>query len=234
MYSSFLCLAGRRSYSEDRVSRVPQGTTTRRRPRRSSSPPASHRRRQRDAGDVRRHVAREEESGLRHVLALAVARERHGDRELLLEALVREVLLRHRRPDHAGAERVDANPCRRQIAGEALRQAHDPVLRSRVRRAMREPDQPSDRRQIDDRAAAALAHPASRRLAAVERAAEVDRDHVLPLLRRHRVDVADLAHAGAVDEDVDPARRRGHVLDRLLDGDGGADVHLTEQRLPRS
>ena len=57
-------------------------------------------------------------------------------------------------------------------------------------------------------AAARVAHPPRSRLAAVERAAEVDRDHVLPLLRGHRVDVADLAHARAVDEHVDAARRR--------------------------
>ena len=60
--------------------------------------------------------------------------------------------------------------------------------------------------------AAASPHPPGDRLAAVERAAEVDRDHVLPLVRRHRVDVADLAHARAVDEDVDPA---GGVDDAL-------------------
>ncbi len=100
---------------------------------------------------------------------------------------------------------------------------------------MREADQPSDRGEVDDRAAAALAHPAGRRLAAVERAAEVDRDHVLPFLGRHRVDVADLAHAGAVDEDVDPPDRVRDALASPRSTAAGARTSTVgEQRLPRT
>ena len=99
---------------------------------------------------------------------------------------------------------------------------------------MREADQPADRGEVDDRATAALTHPAGRRLAAVERAAEVDRDHVLPLLRGHRVDVADLAHSGAVDEDVDPARRRDTCSIASSTAAAERTSTVTEQRLPRS
>ena len=98
---------------------------------------------------------------------------------------------------------------------------------------MGEPDQAADGGEVDDAAAARLAHLPRRRLAAVERAAEVDRDHVLPLLRGHRVDVADLADARAIDEDVDAAGGVDDALDSALDRDRIANVALDEEMRSR-
>ncbi len=139
----------------------------------------------------------------------------HGPQPLL-ERVVDEVLLGQRRPDQARADRVHTDPGRAEIAGEALRQADHPVLRRRVGRTPREPDQPADRRDVDDHTAAGLAHGTRSGLAAVERAAQVDGDHVVPLFGGHRVDVADLAHAGAVHEHVDAPLRRHDLGDRPL------------------
>ena len=83
---------------------------------------------------------------------------------------------------------------------------------------MREADEAADRGDVDDRPAAGLAHPPRRGLADVERAAQVHGEHVVPLLGRQRVDVADLAHAGRVDDHVDAAV----ALDRR--GDCALDV----------
>ena len=85
------------------------------------------------------------------------------------------------RPGQIALTRI---PSAREVAGEALRQADDAVLRRRVGRAVREADQAADRGDVDDRAAAGLAHPPRGGLAAVERAAQVDGDHVVPLLGR--------------------------------------------------
>ena len=50
----------------------------------------------------------------------------------------------------------------------------------------------------------------------------------------HRVDVADLAHAGAVDEHVDPALRRDDLGDRALDVGGDAHVAVNAASPARS
>ena len=125
------------------------------------------------------------------------------------------------RPGQIALTRI---PAGREVASEALRQPDHAVLRRRVGRAPREPDQAADGGDVHDHAAAALAHPSRGGLAAVERAAQVDGDHVVPLLGRHRVDVADLTDAGAVHEDVDAALGLDDLIDRALDVGGRADV----------
>ena len=186
----------------------------------ASQPPSTV---ERDAVHVRGLVAREVERGVGDVGSDPGAALRDDRAQTLLERVLGEVLLGQRRPDQAGADRVDADPGRGEVASQALRQADDAVLRRRVGRAPREPDQAADGGDVHDRAAAALAHPPRGGLAAVERAAQVDGDHVVPLVGRHRVDVADLADAGAVDEDVDAAfgrRRPGRPRARRRRGSG--------------
>src|SRR4029079_5638005 len=85
-------------------------------------------------------------------------------------------------------------------------------------------DQPADGGGVHDRPAAALSHVAGRRLAAVEGPAQVDGDHVVPLVGRHRVDVADLADARATDEDVAQPLRSHDASADVLDVDGRGDV----------
>jgi hypothetical protein len=69
-----------------------------------------------------------------------------------------------------------------------------------------------------------LAHPPRGGLAHVEGAAEVHREHVVPLLRRQRVDVADLADACAVHDDVDATEPVDGLADRALDVGRNANV----------
>ncbi len=102
------------------------------------------------------------------------------------------------------------------------------MLRRRVGRATGEADQAADGGEVDDHASPAPAHVPCGRLAAVERAAQVDGDHVVPLVGGHRVDVADLADAGAVHEDVDPALVRDQAADGALDTRRRA--HIADKR----
>ena len=124
----------------------------------------------------------------------------------------------------------DADPGGREVAGEALRQADHAVLRGGVGRPVRQPDQAAHGREVDDRPAAGLPHAAGDGLAAVEDPAQVDGEDVLPLLGGQRVDVADLADAGAGDEDVDPARLHRDGSDGALDVVGAPDVAVHEER----
>ncbi len=179
---------------------------------------------ERHAVDVRRLVAREVQGRVRDVTGDAHSALRDDRAQAFLEGILGEIPFGQRRPDQARADRVDADPGRAEVAGQALRQADHPVLRRRVRGTSRETDQTPDGRDVHDRAPTALAHRARGGLAAVERAAQVDRDHVVPLLARHRVDVADLADPGAVHEDVDAPLGRHDVVDSTLDLDGEADV----------
>ena len=71
------------------------------------------------------------------------------------------------------------------------------------------------RGDADDPAVLGLLHRRQRRVGAVEDAAEVDRDHPLPLLGRRVGEEAELVGAGVVDEDVERADRLDRRLGRL-------------------
>ena len=135
---------------------------------------------------------------------------------------------RHRRVDERRAERGDAHARVRLLAGERAGQRDERRLRGAVAREPGRGDRAGDRREVHD-VAACLAQRRQRLARDEERAAEVDGLLEVELLRLHVADPAGDAHAGRVDEHVEPAvglevRRdepRAVVLAADVDRDGG-------------
>ena len=88
--------------------------------------------------------------------------------------------------------------------------------------------QSDDAGDVHDRPGAALHHPASRRAARVEDAAEVRREDVVPILVGHAREQAVAGHARVVDEDV----QLPGLLDQLFRLAAVGDVRL-DRRRPR-
>src|SRR3954447_2572802 len=112
----------------------------------------------------------------------------------------------HRRLDGAGADGVDADPARRVLQRGALGEAEDAVLGGMVGGAAGVADEAAERRTVDDRAAALLAHLAQLVLHARPHAAQVDRGDAVEAAGRLVGGVAEREHdARVVVGHVEPA-----------------------------
>ena len=113
-----------------------------------------------------------------------------------------------------GRDRVDADPQIGDFDRHHPRQAHHRRLRRGIRPPTGQRDQPGHGRDLDDRAAAVLAHGSDRHGAAVERAHQVGLDDELPGGRVEGLGQPDSLDPGVVDEDVDAALGRLDVRER--------------------
>ena len=111
--------------------------------------------------------------------------------------------LRRDRPDR---DAVHADAARRPRARERLGEVVDARLGRAVRRDVRQAELARARRDVHDRAAAPLEHRLARGDRQHEHAAQVEVDHVLPLVDRPLLERQRPAPARVVDEDVEPPR----------------------------
>ena len=117
----------------------------------------------------------------------------------------------HARHDGPGRDAVHGDPELGVLEREGAGEADDARLRGRVVGLADVPER-ADRRRVDDAPPAMLSHPRQRGLGAEERALEVDREDLVPLLLGHLVAHRVAVDPGVVDEHVQPAelrRRRG-------------------------
>src|SRR5690242_11114811 len=84
----------------------------------------------------------------------------------------------------------------------------------------------AERGEVDDPAAAVGAHALAGGAAAGEGAAEVDRQHLVPLARLEVPEVAGDGQGGVVDEDVEAALALAGLGDQGVDGVPVGDVDL--------
>src|SRR5215468_11921028 len=112
----------------------------------------------------------------------------------------------HRRIDVAGANGVDTDAARRQLAGERFGQQVDAALRCAIDRRPLAADNAGVRADVDD-AAAGLLEMRDGIAAHEERAFEIDVDHVIPfaLCRRLRWSLG--PDASRIDQEVEAAIR---------------------------
>jgi hypothetical protein len=125
-------------------------------------------------------------------------------------------------------QRADVDVEARELLGGGLREADDAGLGRSVVRLAEVAHLADDRGHVDDAAAAALDEVREGGVRAVEDAAEVGGDDLLPLLDGHAADGAVAVDAGVVDEDVEPAE----LLDGRLD-QGSALVRVSDAGVDR-
>ena len=140
-----------------------------------------------------------------------------------------------------GAMALTRMPCRAPRGGQLARQPHQAGLGrgvSGVVRAAHRRVQPGDRGDVDDASVLSLQHLAPGGLREQKCAGQVDVEHLLPLVERHRLGALAPGDASVVDEDVDLAERlHGRVHDRLhVGGLGDVGHHAFDavRRWPRS
>ena len=128
--------------------------------------------------------------------------------------------------DQARGHRVDADVVRAELAGHRLGEAEHAGLGGAVVRPAEDAAAAlrRDRRHADDRARLLLLHGRDRRLAHVERAAQVHVEDGVVVLRADAEELDRLGDAGVVDQHVDPAELGHHLLDRRLAGRLVGDV----------
>ena len=128
----------------------------------------------------------------------------------------------------AGSDGVHPDPVRPELERHRLRQAPDRVLRGAVVGEARPARVDGvDRGDVDDRAAVALRpHLRSRRPDAEERAADVDVEDALELLRGDILEQEVREDAGVVHEHVEPAEAVDGRVDEPLDVGRRRDVAL--------
>ena len=128
------------------------------------------------------------------------------------------------RPGRDGVDPDVGRALPRQLAGER----HDGALRRAVGRVVVVGRERRRRRDVDDRAAALLAHDRQDVLADEERAAGVDGHHPVPVVERPLLDRTERGVAGGVEHAVDApellARRLDGGAHRRLVGDVGAEA----------
>ena len=159
-------------------------------------------------GDVARALAAQEEDHFRQFLFQAVAVERHVV-VIVLADLRRVHRLRHRGIDRTGRDRVDADVQRSKLGRLLLGQVREAGLAGAVGGAQRRGAQARDRGDVDDGAAAAVAHQRRRGLRAQKRSGEIDRQHARPVFVGHLEDRLEDGDAGIVDQRVEPAESFG-------------------------
>ena len=123
-----------------------------------------------------------------------------------------------------GRDGVDADPARPELLRERPGQADQPGLGGAVGRRLGDAHLAEPRRDVDDRAAAALDHRRQRRAAGVERRRQVGPDDRVPFGRLDLEERPDLRQAGVVDEAVDPPEALDDALDEPLGLRAVADV----------
>src|SRR5262249_5007705 len=165
------------------------------------------------AGDEGSLVRGEEAYRARDILRVAEPAERGVVEHRLLE-LVREHIREPRR-DVAGRDHVGAHVAGAELARKGLREADDPGLRGGVVRLPGVAVDADDAGDVHDRARAPSHHPARRRAARVEDAAQVRVDDLAPVLVGHTRDQTVAGEAGVVDEHVQVASLLDEPL-RLL------------------
>jgi hypothetical protein len=136
-----------------------------------------------------------------------------------------------RRGDLAGGDRVDRDPVLAQLERHDLRQQTQPALRGAVRRCARERDVLVHGGDVDDPPAlSGVDHDAGGPLRADERAGEVERKHLLPLVEWELEEGMGGPATRVVDEHVESAELAGHALN----GVGGlleaGHVQLSDDR----
>src|ERR1035437_7905824 len=102
---------------------------------------------------------------------------------------------------------------------------------SRRDRVDGDPDLADDRRDVDDPSRPALNHVRQHRLRHEERAREVDRDHLVPILVGHLQDRLVDRDPSVVDQDVEPPMRVNHFLDGAATVLGRTDITLMDARV---
>ncbi len=137
-------------------------------------------------------------------------------------------LLVHRRQhvglDEARRHRIDPHAERRDLLRQRLGEADDAGLRGRVIRLRGGTVDAGERRHVDDRAGPLLDELKHQRLRRIEQAAEIGRDHLIPLLAPHPRQRGVARNARIVDERVDPAELGRDRLDGVTHGIGVGDV----------
>ena len=130
-----------------------------------------------------------------------------------------ELLFGH---DPARHERVDADVELAEVARQAARQPLHRRLGRGVEWQAALLEQPADRAEVDDRAAAGRLHAGGDGLRSEELVLEVDRDARVPALGRGLVDAVALVVGGVVDQHGDRPDARAHRVDRGVErGDVG-------------
>src|SRR3990170_3836462 len=137
----------------------------------------------------------------------------------------------HLRRDEPGAHRVHGDVEPRQLLRRRLCETDHPRLGGGVVRLAQVAHLTDDGRHVYDAPAAALYHVRQRRVRAVEYAAQVGRDHLLPLLDTHPADGTVAVDAGVVDQDVDAAELLDRGVDHALDVIRVGDSRLNSDRL---
>src|SRR5438552_9928180 len=177
------------------------------------------------AGDVGGGVGEQEGDRPRDVVGLPQAPE--GDAAGDRRARLRRHRGGHVGLDEAGGHRVHGDGPRGHLPGDRLGEADEPGLARGVVGLSRVAGQPDDRRDVDDAAVALLQHGPQRRPRAVEGAAEVRVEDLVPLLRLHAQEQVVPGHAGVVDQVVEPALGGHDRLDGR--GRGGPVAHVERE-----
>ena len=107
----------------------------------------------------------------------------------------------------------------------------EPGLAGAVGRTQRRGAQRRDRGDVDDGAAAMLAHQRRRRLGAQERPGEVDREDAIPVLVRGVEQRREHRDPGIVDQRVEPAKTFAQRVHRRCHGLRIRDVAMQRQRV---
>src|ERR1019366_380996 len=168
-----------------------------------------------------------------------------ADRDLLLDALEHLLwdVLEHLGRDESRRDRVDGYPdaillelprppeLERRLASERLGQPEQPGLRGCVVRLPDVADLADDRGDVDDPSRPAFNHVRQHRLGHEERAREVDRDHLVPILVGHLQDRLVDRDPGIVDQDVEPPMRVNHFLDGAATVLARTDITLVDTRV---
>src|SRR5215207_2109550 len=195
--------------------------------------------RQRRAGDEAAVLGGEEDDGAADLLRGAEAADRDQRNDLRLQDLGVD-RLHHLGADVAGRDDVDGDPGARAFLGERLGEADVAGLRGRIVRLAGLALLAVDRGDGDDAAELAFAHAVPDRVRHVEDAVEVGVDHLAPLDGRHPVEHRVAGDAGVVDQDIDRAEVRLHLLDAgraglvvgdrpLVDRDAGLGLELVRR-----
>src|SRR5713101_6288766 len=196
--------------------------------------PAVHgKRRSRDEAGI---VGREEHDAARDLLRLAEAIDRNLRQDVFVEDVLRH-RLHHFGVDVAWTDYVHGDAALGILQRERLGEANVAGLGRRIIDLAELALLTVDRRDVDDTAELAGAHPLNHLARHVEQRTEIGIDHRIPLLERHLVEGAILGDAGIVDQHVDRTQIRFDLLDAsgaavertdvpFIDGDAGLGLEF--------
>ena len=138
---------------------------------------------------------------------------------------------RHVGLDKPECDRVDPHAQRPQLLGHRLGHPDQAGLGGRVVHLPRHPDQPGDRRDVDDRAALGLHHDERAGARDVERAGQIGLDNRGPVLLAHHHQQLVAREPGVVDHRVEPAELGLGCVDHRAHGFEVGNVGLERHRL---